>query len=289
MAGAPPLWFEKTRPGARRMSGLADLLGKVAKAWGRAFAVAASGPAEVSFGACTITTAEGALAQPGADAVLAQLTTSWGVPVVLRFDKRFVGTAVEAMFGGSGDEDGAAEDRPGPLSPIEAGVADAVATQVAAALGEVLGEAAPVTILFDRMLPKLDPAAFGKPQAPLLVARFSLAALGTAAALDMLLSQAALDLMGEDLGAFLDGTRAPAPDPDWSERLGAEVGRASVSVTAMVDALPLTLAAVAGLRPGQVLAMPPGAGSRVRLRSGERDLFGCELGQSNGLLTVRIA
>lgn len=287
MAAATPHWFEKTRPGARRMSGLTDLLASVAKVWNREFVASASCPGEVGFKGCAISTVEQVLAATGPDAVLAQLRTSWDVPVVLRFGKSFVTAAVEALFGGSGDEI-AVDERPGPLSPIEAGVADAVATQVAAALAEVVGEAAPVTILFDRLLPKADPTGFGKPQAPLLVASFTLQVLGTTAVLDMLLSQAALDLLGEDLGDLLDGTRSPPHDPQWSEQLSAEVGRASVSVQAVVDALPLTLAAVAALRPGQVLAMPPGAGSRVRLTCGERDLFGCELGQSNGLLTVRV-
>lgn len=280
-------WFEKSaRPGARRMSGLAELMTAVAKAWSREFAALSSVTGEIAFKSSATPTAEAMLAAADPALILAQVRTSWGVPVTLRFDKRFVTATVEAMFGGAGDED-AFETAPGPLSPIETGVADAIAAQVAAALTEVVSASAPASFTFERLLPKLDPAAFGKPQTPVLVAGFALKALGTVVILEALVPQAVLTLMGEDLGDLLDGSRTSA-DPLWSERLGAEVGRATVRVRAVMDAVALTLSEVASLRPGQVLAMPAGGGGRVRLGCADRDLFRCELGQSNGFLTVRV-
>ncbi len=288
MAGAPSHWFERSAPpGARRMSGLAELMTAVAKVWGREFAALSSVPCEIAFKTSTSPTAETVLAAGDPAAILAQVRTTWGVPIVLRFDKRFVTATIEAMFGSAGDED-VIETEPGPLSPIEGGVADAIATQVAGALTAVVSESAPATFTFERLVPKLDPSVFGKPQTQVLVASFALKVLGVAVTLDALVPQAVLALMGEDMGDLLDGSRT-TPDPLWSERLGAEVGRASVRVKATVDALALTLADLAALQPGQVLALPAGAGGRVRLSCADRDLFRCDLGQSNGLLTVRVS
>lgn len=74
----------------------------------------------------------------------------------------------------------------------------------------------------------------------------------------------------------------------WSERLGEEVRKSSVTLDAIVPLSQMTLGALSALQVGQVLEMPATAQSSTRLSSRNKTLFVCEFGKLGQNYSVRI-
>jgi flagellar motor switch protein FliM len=74
----------------------------------------------------------------------------------------------------------------------------------------------------------------------------------------------------------------------WSERLGEEVRKSSVSLDAIVPLTSMSLGALAALKVGQVLEMPATAKSSTRLASRNKTLFVCEFGKLDQNYSIRI-
>jgi len=77
-------------------------------------------------------------------------------------------------------------------------------------------------------------------------------------------------------------------DGEWRERFGEGVMRSSVALEATMPVAKMTLAAVAQLKEGQVIAITGSARSEVRLSARNRTLFVGELGKLGQNYTVRI-
>jgi flagellar motor switch protein FliM len=74
----------------------------------------------------------------------------------------------------------------------------------------------------------------------------------------------------------------------WGAHFGEEIMRSVVRLEAAVPMAPMTLGALAGLEPGQVLEMPPTAQSETRLSAKGKTLFMCEFGKLGQNYTVRV-
>jgi len=74
----------------------------------------------------------------------------------------------------------------------------------------------------------------------------------------------------------------------WSERLGEEVKKSSVTLEAIVPLSQMTLGALSALKVGQILEMPAVAQSSTRLSSRNKTLFVCEFGKLGQNYSVRI-
>ena len=222
--------------------------------------------------------------QKGAVFVLAQ-AAGWNTPIALQFDQAVVSIMIETLFGG-GENVVEFPNRP-VLSPIERRVAELVVSQTSDALSTGFADILPSGFVAEPLKDKPDPTLLGKPAAPVLVATLVLRAIGTQAEIDVAVPQLALDAFSERLS--IGPARAGAgTDSGWSEKLGVEVSRARMTLTATMELAEMTLKTVAELRPGQILACPADVGSDVRLSCGSGDLFRCDLGQSNGFYTLRV-
>lgn len=91
----------------------------------------------------------------------------------------------------------------------------------------------------------------------------------------------------QSLGAA-DGADAATQGGAWTERLGEEVRRSSVTLEAIVPLERMSLGALSALRVGQVLEMPAAARSATRLTSRNKALFVCEFGKLDQNYSVRI-
>ncbi len=285
--GTAPRWFDRTaHAGARGMSGLAEVMTAVAKAWTREFSTLSSAPGEITFKSATTTTVADAVSGVNPFTTFGTLHAApWNTALAMRFEQAFVAVTVEALFGGAGEEQ---PDRtPGPLSPIETRIADMIGNQVADAMTDGFADLLPATFSFAGLQAKLDPSLLGNGSATILVATFALTTLWGTVELDLLVPQAALDIIGPQLAISSDKPQA-VPDRQWSDRLEAEVSRTSVTLTAVMASDPMSLGAIASLRIGQVLTLPIGADKAIRLTCEDRALFRCDLGQSTGVYTVRI-
>jgi flagellar motor switch protein FliM len=151
---------------------------------------------------------------------------------------------------------------------------------------EAFAELAPSPITFERIERKLDGAVLGKPAHVSVVVEIAFEALGRSGTLGVILPQMALDRLRPKLMRIPDDTALA--DPHWAQRFEAEIGRASASLTAVIEGDVLTLADVAGLQIGQVIGLKGATHNRVKLLSNDQTYFRGELGQDNGSYTVRI-
>lgn len=74
----------------------------------------------------------------------------------------------------------------------------------------------------------------------------------------------------------------------WSERLGEEVRKSSVTLDAIVPLPQMTLGQLSMLKVGQVLELPAAAQTSTRLSSRNKTLFVCEFGKIEQNYSVRI-
>ena len=285
---APDRWLRKGSVApAERVPLLAEALATAALHWGEGFSNLAGGECVVTFtGLAQARVADLPQNADGLPIFAALRVPAWdGAVLGLCLDRGVVSAAVEAFFGGGGDE--SAPDASRPLSPIEARIVDVLGGQAAAALAAGWRELLPTRVEFDRTMPKPDPGFLGKPATALLLAGFAIKALGRTVQLSIALPQAAIDARGALWGD--ETAAAPAPDEAvWSRQLSTEVSRASLRIEAGIAMAPMSLGALAGLRVGQVIEMPLEASANVLLRCGEAGLFRCHLGQSAGFYTVRV-
>ncbi len=280
-------WFDRMSSRLDKMPLFGEALSATALAWSDSLA-ALSGAAPVfSFVGLADTKVAGLLRRRGADPVFAVLDApGWSTQVGLQFDRAFVSTIVEALFGGA--DEGLAPGKPeGPLSAVETRIADVVAGQAAEALRAGFADIMPTAFRFQKVQSKPDLLFLGRPNAAVVVGSLQLVALGQTVGIDLLVPRAALDIFAERL-AILPADEPPCADPRWCEQLEGEVSRALMSLEAVIEMQPMTLGSLAKLQPGALLPLPRNAANNVRLLCEGQDLFRCDLGQSSGRYTVRV-
>jgi flagellar motor switch protein FliM len=280
-------WFQKDGGSPLdRMPAFGEAMAKVAKAWTESFGALAASPGEIKLESLQICKVEEITARQGVASVLAVLQVpGWNTAIGVNFDRMFVATMVEALFGGGGDDIDTGETS--PLSQVDMRIADVVVKQVAEALTAGFARLLPSPFDVDRIQVKLDLSFLGKPPTNIVVATLVLATLGSPVQIDVLIPLAALIVFADQLADTSEAAQI-YEDPRWTQRLENEVGRAFMTLHACIDMDPITLGAIVGFRQGQVLPLPLGAGKKVRLTCGDDDLFRCDLGQSAGFYTLRI-
>ena len=283
----PRRWFDKgAGTELDRFPLLGDAMVKVARALTEGFGGLSTAACEASFKGVAGSRVETLPSRRGRAAVLAIVQApGWNTSIGVHFDQAFVSTVVEAFFGGAGEDDEMPERD--WLSAVESSIANVVAEQVAEAMTAGFAEILPSSFEPEPIRPKPDPRRLGKPAVPVVIATLVLHTMGRMAELDVVIPHAALNAFGDRLTRKAETSR-PARDTEWSERLETEVSRTTMRLQASIDLPGMTLRALAELRTGQVLVLPPAAGSKVRLRCGRDELFNCELGQSVGFYTVRV-
>ncbi len=106
-AGSTPRrWFDRGAPSlADRIPLFGEAMDGVAAAWTDGFAALTATPASFAFAGLSETRVASLPLRRGRDPVFAVLDApGWGTVVGLQFDRAFVSTVVEALFGG-GDAD----------------------------------------------------------------------------------------------------------------------------------------------------------------------------------------
>ena len=280
-------WFDKVSTRLHKMPLFGEALAATALAWSDSLA-ALSGAAPVfSFAGLADAKVAGLLRRRGADPVFAVLDApGWSTQVGLQFDRAFVATVVEALFGGADEEFGPGKPD-GPLSAVETRIAEVAAGQAAEALRVGFADILPTAFRVMKLQSKPDLLFLGRPNAAVVVGSLRLVALGHAVGIDLLVPRAALDAFAERL-AVLPADEPPCADPRWCEQLEGEVSRALIGLEAIIEMQAMTLGSIAKLQPGTLLPLPRNAANNVRLLCEGKDLFRCDLGQSSGFYTVRV-
>lgn len=209
---------------------------------------------------------------------------AWDTRIMLALENKFVFTLVEALFGGDGSEAPYSEQR--PLSNVEVRIAQKTFDLVVRALQAGFADVGRTNFKFERIESRLDFAVIAPRPSLAVVARLNIRLLGRTGEMYVVIPQAALKPMRQNLAH--DASTEATPDPQWSKQIHHEVSRAEVIVHAVIEEEGFTLGDIADLKVGNILKLQATPRSRVKLESNNQALFWCHLGQAEGLYTLRV-
>ena len=209
----------------------------------------------------------------------------WDNRLIVGFDRDFIFTLVEMLFGGEGSEAPVEDVR--ALTTIEEQVATFAFEQVGLAVQSAFALVSNARFRFERTETRMDFAAAGRRTQPAVVARFILQALDRGGEMFVIVPQSGLALSRQALSRNVPQEAATA-DLAWTRKIGEEVGRTEVTMRAVLETNVYTLGDIAGLQVGQLLKLPATLKSRVKVESSEQPLFWAYLGQSDGSHTLSI-
>ena len=209
----------------------------------------------------------------------------WDGHILVGFDRDFIFTMVEVLFGADGAEPPVEDER--AFSAIELRIAQMIFEQVGKALETSFGLVSVTPFRLDRMETRMEFAVIGKRSNKAIQAKFLLQALNRGGEMFLIIPQTVINPLRPALGKVLTGESA-ARDPRWSQQIAAEVQKAEVNLRAVLEERHLTLGEIAGLRVGQVIALDATPATRIKLEGNDRPLFWCRAGQSQGSYVLRI-
>lgn len=200
-------------------------------------------------------------------------------------DRKFVFALLEALFGADGSEAPFEDDR--ELSKVEIRVARFAFGRSIEALEASFASVANISFDTTRTPIGADIAVDGRKNAWTMMCRCRLSAFGREGEMVLAIPQTVLDPFREALSRepFVG---APLLDSDWAKRMENRVTQTEVSVHAVMEKPGLTLADIARLEVGQIVELPISPTSLIKLECEGQALFWCELGQKDGVYTIRI-
>ncbi|GJD52810.1 Flagellar motor switch protein FliM [Methylobacterium crusticola] len=209
----------------------------------------------------------------------------WDGHVLVGFDRDFVFTMAEVLFGADGAEPPLEDER--AFSAIELGLARMILEQVGRALEASFGLVSRTPFRLERMETRMEFAVIGRRSNKAVQATFLLQALNRGGEMFLIIPQTVLNPLRPDLAKVLTGESA-ARDPRWAQQIAAEVQKATVTLRAVMEERHLSLGEIAGFRVGQVIALDATPATRIKLEGNDRPLFWCRAGQSQGAYVLRI-
>jgi flagellar motor switch protein FliM len=209
----------------------------------------------------------------------------WDSRILMGFDRRFVFTAIEGLFGADGSEPPNTDER--PFSNLETRVAQALFEHVAKGLKASFASVAEASFKFERIETRMDFAVIGRRNNLAVVAKLEVQALDQGGEMFIIIPQSALNPMRQNLARAVTGD-ASSRDPRWAKQIQKEVQRTEVTLTAILEERPLTLGEITELKVGDILELNATPTSRVKVKCNDEALFWCQLGQSQGFYTLRL-
>ncbi|MCF1503834.1 FliM/FliN family flagellar motor switch protein [Afifella sp. H1R] len=210
---------------------------------------------------------------------------AWDNHIIVGFDRDFIFSMVEVLFGADGSEPPFDDER--NFSTIENRIAQMLFEQAGKALQASFALVSDTPFKFERQETRMDFAVIGRRNNMAVAAKFLLQALGRGGEMFVIIPQSALTPMRQVLSRVISG-ESNAGDPNWSRQIRTEVKKASVPLRAVLEERSIMLDEVAHFKVGQVLELQATPASRVKLEANEQPLFWCQLGQTEGSYKLRV-
>lgn len=209
----------------------------------------------------------------------------WDSHVLVGFDRDFVFTMVEALFGSDGSEPPIDDER--PFTNIETRICQTLFELVAKAMKESFSVITNTTFKFERLETRLDFAVIGRRNNQSVVAKFLLQAINRGGEMFVMIPQSALTPMRQTLARAFTGDSS-VRDPAWVKQIRKEVQKTEVTLNAILESREISLDEIARLHVGQVLSLSATPKTKVKLEGNDQPLFWCQLGQAEGVYKLRI-
>ncbi|MDB5642918.1 MAG: flagellar motor switch protein FliM [Hyphomicrobiales bacterium] len=230
---------------------------------------------------------EALLAKLGRGALPAILhDPQWGCNFAAIFQPDFVFTLVETMLGADGGDAAFAETR--AFSTIERSLAKCFLDGFILGVNRGVSPLQPLELAFEKFDARLDFVTLGGRGEEAIVIRYRIEALSRGGEMHLIIPQRALARLTAQLSE-LPTSAQRRPDPQWAHDFEERVTGAEIGVSAFAEVTGYRLSDIAGFRQGQLLTLPAQALHDVTLTAEGRRLFTCELGQSEGRYSLRVA
>jgi flagellar motor switch protein FliM len=208
----------------------------------------------------------------------------WDSRIVIGFDRDFIFSMVEVLFGADGSEPPIDAER--AFSNIEIGIAQAIFDRMSRVLQNSFGQSQESAFKFERIETRMDFAVIGRRNNLSVVGKFLLQALNRGGEMFLIIPQSALNPMRETL-THVAGDAAPS-DPRWARQIQTEIQRTTMEVRGILEERLIDLREVTEFRVGQTIELQATPRSRVKLECRGQALYWCQLGQGDGAYTLRI-
>jgi flagellar motor switch protein FliM len=266
---------------------LGKLVDDVASLTLDAFRTRLSTPMQIRRLEMSVDREESLLAQLGTGALAAILSDpEWECKFAALFQSDFVFTLVEAMLGSDGGDAAFAEAR--TFSSIERALAKCFLDALLLGINRGFTPLQPLDLAFEKFDSRLDFVTLGKRGEDAVAVRYRIEALGRGGEMVLLIPQQAINRIATQL-ADASPAALRRPDPQWARDFEERVTGAEIVVSAFAEVQGYRLGDIAGFRQGQLLTLPEHALHEVTLTAEGRRLFTCELGQSEGRYSLRVA
>ncbi|MDQ2079451.1 FliM/FliN family flagellar motor switch protein [Xanthobacteraceae bacterium Astr-EGSB] len=209
----------------------------------------------------------------------------WDSRILVGFDRDFIFTMIEVLFGADGGEPPLDEER--SFTNVEIRVSQALIDRVGKALQAAFATISKITPKLERLETRMDFAVIGRRNSMAVCANLLLQALARGGELFVIIPHSALNPLRQSLTHVVSGD-AVSSDPAWSRQMQTEIQRTEVELKAVLEERLLTLDEVANLRIGQVIALDATPRTFIRLECNDQLLYWCELGQSDGSYALRV-
>lgn len=209
----------------------------------------------------------------------------WDSHILVAFDRDFIFTMVETLFGSDGGEPPVEDER--PFSQIELRLAQMMFEQIGKALESSFSLVSATPFRLERTETRMEFAVIGGRSNKAVEAKFMLQALNRGGEMVIIIPQSVINPMRPQLAKVLTGDTA-ARDPRWTRQMAAEVQKAEVTLRAVLEERHLTLGEIADLKIGQVITLDATPTTRVMLEGNDRPLFWCHMGQAQGSYVLRV-
>lgn len=210
---------------------------------------------------------------------------AWDNHVIVGFDRDFIFTMVEVLFGADGSEPPVEDER--SFSTIELRMAQMLFELSAKVLQESFSLVSKASFRFERSETRMDFAVIGRRNNMAVAAKFLLQAINRGGEMFVIIPQSALTPMRQTLSKVITG-ESNAGDPNWARQIRSEVQKTTVPLRAVLEERMIDLGEVANFRIGQVLELQATPRTPVKLEANEQPLFWCQLGQAEGAYRLRI-
>jgi flagellar motor switch protein FliM len=209
----------------------------------------------------------------------------WDSHILIGFDRDFIYTMVEVLFGSDGSEAPVEEAR--GFSTIELRMAQTLFEQVAKALQASFALVTDTKFKLERIETRMDFAVIGRRNNQAVAAKFLLQALNRGGEMFVVIPQSVLNPMRKVLSRVVSG-ESSGRDPRWMKQIATEVKKTEVALKAVLEERFLSLGEIADLKVGDVIELQATPRSRVKLEGNNQGLFWCNIGQSEGTYVLKV-
>ena len=210
---------------------------------------------------------------------------AWDARILIGFDRDFVYTMIELLFGADGGEPPL--DMPRQFSNVELHVAQTLFERFGKVLQASFARASEVKFVLERVETRMDYLAIGRLNNMAVCARIMLQGLDRGGEMFIAIPHAGLNPIRQALSQIVSGESA-STDPNWSKQLQGEIQRTEVTLKAVLEERQLSLGEVAGFHVGQVIKLNATPSTMVRLECNNQRLFWCQMGQLNGVYSLQV-